>query len=287
MIQPWSERRRSARWAILRQRSRLLTGEPACALEPRQARVRRPLGRGHEARPGRRDHRHLGPTAWSATRGCSCRSTCRRSSWPRGWRRAHGAAALGAERARRPGAGLPAAVHRRHGASGRRPPPLGAPRRPPAGPAGRDAGPQPAGAPALPDRWVVLRLLTPGGGDDGGGARAGCSRPTGRCRSTSADWPAGSAAATPAGAPAGTGRADRRRGRRADVGRHLRLGRATGSRSTTRSTTWPSWRPTASPATPRRTWWPAGGRTRRSTPSTPPTTPAAWTRSCTRWAGAR
>ena len=146
---------------------------------PRRARVQRPLGRGHEARPGRRDHRHLGPRPGP---GLAAARADRRAGAlrPRGWRRAHGPAALGAERARRPGARVPTAVHRRDGASGRRPPPVGAPRRPPAGPAGRHAGPQPAGArrPARP----LGRPPAPDarGGDDGGGAGLGARGRPGR-----------------------------------------------------------------------------------------------------------
>ena len=78
---------------------------------------------------------------------------------------------------------------------------------------------------ALPDRWVVLRLLTPVGADRRWRCAAGCSRPTGPSQVDLGDWPAGSAAATPAGAPVAPAALDRRRGRRADVGRHLRLGR--------------------------------------------------------------
>ena len=124
--------------------------------------------------------------------------------------------------------------------------------------------------PALPDRWVVLRLLTPIGatqvvvrglGARGRPGRAGRPgrlaggerrRPRRRARrSTAAD-------------------AHRHRRRRGDVGGHLRLGRATASRCTTRSTTSPRSRPTASTVTARPTSSPAGGRTRRSTRSTRP-----------------
>ena len=225
---------------------------------PRRARVQRPLGRA-EARPGRRDHRHLGPRP--GPRLAAARADRRAGALrPRGRRRAHGPAPLGAQRARRPGARVPTAVHRRDAAPGRRPPALGAPRRPAARPAGRHAGPQPAGA-ARPAR-PLGRPPAPDarGGDDGRGAGLGArGRPggAGRPRRLAGRQRRGDARRR----ARRTGRADRRRGRRTDVGRRPTTRSSSGSRSTTRSTTWPSWRPTASPATPRRTWSRAGGRT--------------------------
>ena len=132
----------------------------------------------------------------------------------------------------------------------------------------------------LPDRWIVLRLLTPVGATTA--AVHGWVLEADRAvRAELVDWPAGSTAATPAGAT---------------VAPAELTGAAGGV---------PTWAvtydsvenrfalhdplddlarrspPTASPATPPPTWWRAGGPTRRSTRSTPPTTPTASTSCCT------
>ena len=256
------------------------------AVDPGRARLQRPLGGGDQARRRRGHRRHLGPRP--APRLAPARADRRAGAVrARGRRRAHGAAAVGAER--RPTGGAPAS---------RRPSPRVRRGRPACTSSGRrptrccgassTSRPTATGSrwPPLPDRWVVVRLLTPVGATTAA-VRGWVLEADRAVRVELADWPAGSADGDTGRRDRRTRRAHRHRGRRADVGGDVRLGREPLRPPRSRSTTSRRSPPTASPATPPPTWWRAGGPTRHSTRSTPPTTPTASTSCCTHSAGAR
>ena len=158
------------------------------------------------------------------------------------------------------GVGFPAPFDGGYPAAAGRPPPLGHARTRccrGGSPTGTDSNR--LSLPALPDRWVVLRLLTPVGATQvavrglGARGRTGGAGRTGRLAGGERD-----------GHDTG-GRDDRRRRsspapRAAPPrGRRPTTRSRTGSRCTTRSTTSRRWRPTASTATARRTSSPVGG----------------------------
>ena len=232
-----------------------------------------------------------------APRACRSSARCRRARAPPA-ARAPRPRRDRARRRSRAGAPRPPGVHLHwalpdallRGDAARPAPRRGGPRadRPTAGGGG-------LGLAALPDRWLVLRLLAP---QDGAGAArraAGCSTPrTGRSWDL-ADWtgdPAGPGAGEVPGTPAVPPRgADRRGGRHADLDRRVRRRVRPVRLRTTRSTTWPPTRrsaarcPAGRPAAGRPTSSSAGGRTRARPAGRDPHGGRAWPSGWPSWAG--
>ena len=227
-----------------------------------------------------------GTAAWPATRGCSCRSTCRRSSSPRvatsPWCRLP--SALNATDGQGPGFPAPftAGTARPAGVHLQWAPPDALLRgrldvTPDRNRLGLAAAARPLDRPPPPDARRGDRGVGAGLGARGRPGRAGRPR---RLAGGQRRGDAGRRARRARGA-------DRRRRRGADVGRHLRLGREPLRPPRSARRRGPAGAERRRRRRRRPTWWRAGGRTRRSTRSTPPTTPTASTSCCTRWAGAR